>query len=253
MIKKIIALVMLLALLLTACSQTSDATTAAPDAENGQSAATEQIDTEIAEETTQNNADTGEIAGGETEPQSSEGTSESEPAQTTEGTTDTESVQTTEGTTDTEPVQTMEGTTETEPEQTTESEPEQTTQGTSEPVEVRIYEEYLAALTLFALSMEYPDFVLQGIYSGTSVSIENKMSSSGVYTMFESGGSSLIAHVYPIDAERTEPGTSDLYAAELGFAAFDLVESRDDNYSEIPQDVYTGLLSEISGVSIFSH
>lgn len=237
MIKKIISLVILLALLLTACSESSDATTAALDAKNGENVATEQIDTEILEESAQPSQSQGtsgeandseisseEILNGETEDQSPEGA---------------------EGTSENEPVQTTEG--------TTENEPTQTTGGATEIVEVRIYEEHLAALTLFALSMEYPDFVLQGIYSGTSVSIENKMSSAGIYAMFESGGSSLIAHIYPIDAERTQPGTTDLYAAELGFAAFDFVESRDNSYSEISQDVYASLLAELSSISIFSH
>jgi len=104
----------------------------------------------------------------------------------------------------------------------------------------------LAALTLFALSMEYPDFVPQGFYATNS-------GSKGIYAMFESGGESLTAHIYPIEKERTELGTMDIYANEVGFAAFELIEGADDHYEEIPEDAYAAFLSSLSGVSVFTH
>ncbi len=115
------------------------------------------------------------------------------------------------------------------------------------------YEEHLAALTIFALSMEYPDFVLEGIYTSSAVAIEQKGNSEGIYAVFESYGEKYIMHVYPIDEERSEAMTRDLYAAELGYAAFDEVEKLPDGIAMLDEDVFTQLLKSLSGVSVFTH
>ena len=118
------------------------------------------------------------------------------------------------------------------------------------------YEEYLSALTLFALSMDYPDFQLQGIYAASSVSLAQKTSSKGIYVFFDSMGESLCAHVNHIEAERTaESATTDLFANELGFASFELMSELPDTNSLTLLDskVYSALLSELTGISIFSH
>ena len=118
------------------------------------------------------------------------------------------------------------------------------------------YEEYLSALTLFALSMDYPDFQLQGIYAASSVSLAQKTSSKGIYVFFDSMGESLCAHITHIEAERiSESGTTDLFANELGFSSFELMSELPDTNSLTLLDskVYGALLSELTGISIFSH
>ncbi len=115
-----------------------------------------------------------------------------------------------------------------------------------EPVTIEVDPEQLAALSLYALSMEFPDFELQGFYS-------NGSRTDGIYAMFVSNGENLTAHIYPIGNERNTPGTMDIYATEVGYAAFDFVNGVDDNYTEIPQEDYVEQLSALSGVSVFSH
>ena len=135
-----------------------------------------------------------------------------------------------------------------------EENPGETVVGTTAPPEkTASYEEQLAALTLFGLSMEYPDFSLSGIYAASAVDLAQKETSKGIYVVFESFGEKLTLHVYPLAGERTDIGTRDLYAAELGYAAFDLVESIPSGTSEIKQEVYSPLLSGLSAIALYTH
>ena len=117
------------------------------------------------------------------------------------------------------------------------------------------YEEYLSALSLFALSMEYPDFQLQDIYAASSVTMANKANSQGIYVFFDSMGESLCARVTPIAAERSESGTLDLFANELGYAAFEIQSEQPDINSLILLEpgVYGQLLPVLSGISLYNH
>lgn len=123
------------------------------------------------------------------------------------------------------------------------------------PEKGKSYEEHLGALTLFALSIEYPDFSLNGIYTDTEVAIANKENSNGIYVLFDSMGEEVCAHVYPIAQERTETGTMDLYAAELGFAAFDLMEEppATEELTPLQKEVFSVLLADLNAVSLYSH
>lgn len=126
---------------------------------------------------------------------------------------------------------------------------------TQKPEEEKTYEEHLGALTLFALSMEYPDFSLQGTYTATAVTIANKEASDGIYVLFESMGEKFCVHVYPIAQERTEVGTLDLFAAELGFAAFDLLEEapKTEGLTALEAQSFSQLLSDLNSVSVYGH
>lgn len=86
------------------------------------------------------------------------------------------------------------------------------------------YEEWLSAAAVIGVSMNYPDFEIQGIYAPEQTALTDKMNSDGVYVLFTSGGKSLAVHCYPLEAERKTAGTTDLSTQNLGFNAFDLVD-----------------------------
>lgn len=85
------------------------------------------------------------------------------------------------------------------------------------------YEQWLAAGMVMAISMEYPDFELLGIYAASETPVAYHATSSGAYVHFRSGGGEILIHSAPLDAERSVSGTTDLYTAQLGFATFDQV------------------------------
>lgn len=108
-----------------------------------------------------------------------------------------------------------------------ETEPAQTVQ-TQPPVTVpqRVegdYEQWLAAGMVLAVSMEYPDFEIRGIYIASKTAQYQKMLSDGAYILFTSGGEEILIQSLPLEEERSEAGTSDLYTMDLGFATFDRV------------------------------
>ena len=128
---------------------------------------------------------------------------------------------------------------------TSQSSSQQTSQG-QEPQEVAIYEKYLAALSMYALVLEYPDFQLGTVYAASFVPMESKAQSKGIYVTFESGGMQLIAHLYPIEAERNESGARNVYSPEVGYAAFDIVSAVPDGLSTLSHDDYAAVMENIS-------
>lgn len=85
------------------------------------------------------------------------------------------------------------------------------------------YEQWLAAGMVLAVSMEYPDFEIRGVYIASKTAQHQKMLSDGAYILILSGGEEILIQSLPLDAERTEAGTRDLYTMDLGFATFDSV------------------------------
>lgn len=86
------------------------------------------------------------------------------------------------------------------------------------------YEEWLAAGMVVAVSMEYPEFELKGIYLTGETDLADKLTSGGAYVVFDVDGTEQAVYGFPLDEERTEKGTIDLYTMDLGFAAFEPVE-----------------------------
>lgn len=91
------------------------------------------------------------------------------------------------------------------------------------------YEQWLAAGMIIGISMEYPDFELQGIYLTGETTMENKMDSDGAYILFTSGGRRMAVHSSPLASERKIPGTVDLSAQSIGYATFDTVDAASVN------------------------
>lgn len=126
----------------------------------------------------------------------------------------------------------------------------QSSQGSSgedgrEPLELP-ENDTLAALTIYGLSLEYPDFEIESVYTAAQ-------SEDGIYAVFASGGIDYIAHVYAIADERTGSGTRDLYAPEVGYAAFDLIDALPDGLTEMETERYVAALERISMPTVYSH
>lgn len=135
--------------------------------------------------------------------------------------------------------------------------------GTEEPQTMEIqekanasYERWLAAGMVTGISMQYSDFEINGIYLTGETELSEKNASNGAYVIFTAGDTQIAVHSVPLDAERTEQGTMDLYTRDLGFATFDIVdvESVDTaNYKEIDMNELNELISQSLLVSIYEH
>ena len=135
--------------------------------------------------------------------------------------------------------------------------------GTEEPNQMEIveradasYERWLAAGMVTAISMQYPDFSIEGIYLSGETELSDKSESEGAYVVFTADGAETAIHSVPLDAERTDVGTTDLYTRDLGFATFDTIEpSQIDTGSceQIEMDDLTDLISQSLLVSLFEH
>lgn len=118
------------------------------------------------------------------------------------------------------------------------------------------YERWLASAMVLALSMEYPDFELTGIYAASATALDQRADSSGAYIFFRSGGTDMAVESLPLAAERTETGTRDISAMALGFASFDEVSPADvplDTMTELTMEALEETLSQSLLVSLYYH
>lgn len=118
------------------------------------------------------------------------------------------------------------------------------------------YEERLAANTLTAISLAYPDFELQQILTETETQLNEARDSKGVYVEFDSGGETLVIHAKWLEKERTKKGTVDLHEEKLGFATFDVVSDEvlnEKNMKTLEANDLTELISEAMLVSLYEH
>ncbi|MBQ8830094.1 MAG: hypothetical protein IJ017_00660 [Oscillospiraceae bacterium] len=118
------------------------------------------------------------------------------------------------------------------------------------------YEQWLAATMVVCISMEYPDFELDGIYTASETSFENKFSSDGTYIVFTSGGKTMAVHSVALSGERTASGTRDISSQTLGFATFDVVSPSSVNTSsmtEISVDDLDELIEQSLLISVYTH
>lgn len=118
------------------------------------------------------------------------------------------------------------------------------------------YEEWLAAGTVVAVSIEYPTFDLKGIYLTGETALTDKQNSSGVYVVFDADGMEQAVHAFPLDKERTEAGTTDLYTMDLGFAAFEPVEVQSIDtaaYRQVGIEDLQELIAQSLLVSLYEH
>ena len=122
--------------------------------------------------------------------------------------------------------------------------------------EEAVYEEWLAASVITAISLSYPDFELQGIMTETKTGMSEMEQSEGVYIEFASGGETVVIHSKPIEKERTKKGTVDLHEEKLGFATFDVVKPdtlKGKDLVEIDMNSLSELIAESLLVSLYEH
>lgn len=93
------------------------------------------------------------------------------------------------------------------------------------------YEERLAASMVVGISMQYMDFEFVGIYAASETTVDDHLGSAGAYVIFRAEGRELALRSLPIEAERQEKGTADLYLPSIGYATYDLVDPNSVNTS----------------------
>ena len=117
------------------------------------------------------------------------------------------------------------------------------------------YEQWLSAAMIVCVSMEYPDFELDGVYAASSTTLEDKYSSDGAYIVFTTGGTKIAIHSKALENERTDSGTVDISSEMVGYATFDRVDPASLDVSsleELTMDELSELISQSLLVSIYS-
>lgn len=118
------------------------------------------------------------------------------------------------------------------------------------------YEKWIAAAMVTAISMEYEDFTIDKIYVTGENDVNSKESSQGVFVVFSRENQQFAITSKPLEAERTEPGTVDLYTKDLGFATYDEIDvSTIDTEicQNITMDEISELISQSLLVSLYEH
>lgn len=118
------------------------------------------------------------------------------------------------------------------------------------------YEKWLAAAQIVCVSMEHPDFQLEGVYAASATGIEDKFSSDGAYIIFTSGDSRIAIHSKALEGERADAGTVDISTEAIGYATFDKVDPDSIDASameELALEDLSELISQSLLVSIYTH
>ena len=118
------------------------------------------------------------------------------------------------------------------------------------------YEHWLAAGMIIGISLQYPEYEFIGMYTASETEISNSLNSKGVYVIFMSEGNEIAIYSKPIDKERTEVGTRDLYTKDLGYATFDEISLRNvstDGLQKIEINGLSELIEQSVLVSIYEH
>lgn len=118
------------------------------------------------------------------------------------------------------------------------------------------YEEWLASAALIGMTMQYPDFEQEEIYLASETELDDHSKSKGVYIIFEIEGEKRALSVQPLNEERSEAGTNDLYTSDLGYATFDEIKAKDVKTKEMTKVEVDDLTEEIEQsilVTIYSH
>lgn len=156
-----------------------------------------------------------------------------------------------------EPV--IEDTDSTEPTEEMEETTPETTPATTVIIEERAkaeYEEWLSAAMIVCVSMEYPDFNLEGVYAASATALDDKFSSDGAYIVFTSLGNRVAIHAKALEQERTDPGTVDISTEVIGFASFDQINPDSIDFASLEElnvNDMNELISQSLLISIYTH
>lgn len=117
------------------------------------------------------------------------------------------------------------------------------------------YEHWLSAAVLTGISIEYPSFEPGEFYAAGETTIEDKSSSAGVYLIFSADGEEKCIRSTPLDAERSDAGTKDIYSEVIGFATFEEVDVSEipEGFSAVDIDNIDELVTQSTRVAVYSH
>lgn len=117
------------------------------------------------------------------------------------------------------------------------------------------YEHWLAAAVISGISMNYPDFESVVYYAFGTTELSASDDSGGIYVTFTSGGERLCVYASPLQEERTEAGTLDIYSEVIGYATFDLVDESNipADYAEMTIDDLNDLITQSVRIMLYEH
>lgn len=184
--------------------------------------------------------------------------------ETTRPTQPGETVPTQNGPTD--PAQTVPGQTEPPATLPPETTPEQTLPPETVPVHTDptapipeldgSYEHWLSAAMVMAVSLEYPQFELVGVWAASATEISESAGSDGAFVLIRVNGREVLIHSRPLSGERSQAGTRDLYTAQLGFATFDEVERSSVDLSKLKElklEQLSDMIAQSLLVTLYGH
>ncbi|MCD7946467.1 MAG: hypothetical protein LUF81_07680 [Clostridiales bacterium] len=117
------------------------------------------------------------------------------------------------------------------------------------------YEHWLAAAVISGISMNYPDFEAVSYYASGTAELSGADASGGIYVLFTSDGEQLCIYAVPLQEERSEAGTVDVYSEVVGYATFDMVSASDipAEYTEITIENLNDLITQSVRVMLCEH
>ncbi len=117
------------------------------------------------------------------------------------------------------------------------------------------YEHWLAAAVVSGISMNYPDFESVIYYSDGTTELSESNDSRGIYVTFTSGGEQICVYASPLQEERTETGTVDIYSEVIGYATFDFVDETDipAEYTEMTVENMNDLIAQSVRIMLYEH
>lgn len=86
------------------------------------------------------------------------------------------------------------------------------------------YEDWLASAMIIGISMQYSDYEFLGIYTASETPVAAHDSSAGAYVIFMGDGEKRALKAVPLDGERPDRGTADLYVPAIGYATYELID-----------------------------
>lgn len=118
------------------------------------------------------------------------------------------------------------------------------------------YERWLAASMVMAAPLEYPGMDVPEIFIASETELAHQSESKGAYLRFTWEGKTVALYSAPLDRERTEKGSRDLYSMLLGFSTFEEVDPKTLDETALirvaPEELQE-LIEQSLLVSIYGH
>lgn len=114
------------------------------------------------------------------------------------------------------------------------------------------YEQCLVSAMIVGVSMQYGDYEFLGIYTASDTPVYAHESSKGAYLIFNGDGQKLALKAVPLDGERPDRGTADIYVAALGYATYELVDPDSVPVGSLKEHKLEDLVDLISAYSLVS-